>query len=407
MRKISLLSICRVLTALVFCLLPASSFCLHAEARDPFGIEKLIGNTDAVLVAGPDGNIIYTRNMDQQLVPASALKVFTALTALHYLGPDYRFRTEFYIDGNNNLIIKGYGDPLLISETVEQIAVQVARHLPMVADIVLDDAFFVKPIDIPGASTLSRNPYNAPNGALCVNFNTVHFTREKGILVSAEPQTPLLPLALKRIRGSNPDAGRITFSFDGDEITTYAGELFIHFFRDAGMTVTGGLRLGRVDPAKDRLIYRHASQYSVTDIIERLLKYSNNYIANQLLISIGASVYGPPGTLEKGVAAANEYANKILGIRELVIAEGSGLSRKNRASGAMFFKMLDVFAPYHALRPTEGSDFYKTGTLSGIRTRVGYIRCGNNDLYRYVILLNTPDKTVDPIIRRIISYLQQ
>jgi D-alanyl-D-alanine carboxypeptidase/D-alanyl-D-alanine-endopeptidase (penicillin-binding protein 4) len=405
MKRIRLLFICRVVTALVLCLLPASSFCPHAQARDPFGIEKLIGSTDAVLVAGPDGKIIYSKNMDQKLVPASALKVFTALTALHYLGPDYRFRTEFYVDGSNNLIIKGYGDPLLVSEAVKKISEQVAQCLPAVEDIVLDDAFFVKPIDIPGASTLSRNPYNAPNGALCVNFNTVYFTREKGILVSAEPQTPLLPLALKRIRGSNPDAGRITFSFDGDEITTYAGEMFIHFFREAGMKVTGGLRLGRVNPAKDRLIFRHASEYSVTDIIERLLKYSNNYIANQLLISIGASVYGPPGTLEKGVAAANGYASEILGIREIVIAEGSGLSRKNRASATMFYKMLDVFAPYHALMPTEGSDFYKTGTLSGIRTRVGYIRTGSGDLYRYVILLNTPDKTVDPIIRRIISHL--
>jgi serine-type D-Ala-D-Ala carboxypeptidase/endopeptidase (penicillin-binding protein 4) len=396
----------RILLAMVFCLLLPGTLRLHAETQDPFGIDRYIGNQDAVLVSGPDGKIIFSKNADQKLVPASALKVFTALAALHYLGPDYRFCTKFYQDAAGNLIIKGYGDPLLISETVEHITAQVARRLPAVADVILDDTFFVKPIDIPGASTLSRDPYNAPNGALCVNFNTVLFKHENGITVSAEPQTPLLPLAIKRIRGSNPGAGRITFSFDGDEITTYAGELFIHFFRAAGMTVNGGIRLGGVNPAKDRLIYRHASEYAVTDIIERLLKYSNNYIANQLLIAIGAVVYGPPGTLEKGLAAADAYADKILEIRGLVITEGSGLSRRNRASAAMFNRMLDAFSPYHALMPVENGEYFKTGTLSGVRTRVGYIRAGSGGLYQYAILLNSPDKTVDPIIRQITSRLR-
>lgn len=406
MKKIRLLCIRRILPAIVFCLLLPGTFHLHAETLDPFGINRFIGNRDAVLVSGPEGKIIFSKNADQKLVPASALKVFTALAALHYLGPDYRFCTEFYQDEAGNLIIKGYGDPLLISETVENIAAHVARRLPAVGDVVLDDTFFVKPIDIPGASTLSRDPYNAPNGALCVNFNTVLFKHENGIPVSAEPQTPLLPLAVKRIHGSNPGAGRITFSFNGDEITTYAGELFIHFFRAAGMTVNGGMRLGSANLAKDRLIYRHASEYAVTDIIERLMKYSNNYIANQLLISIGAAVYGPPGTLEKGVAAADGYGDKILGIPGLVIAEGSGLSRRNRASAAMLGKMLDAFAPYHALMPGEGGEYFKTGTLSGVRARVGYIRTGSGGLYKYAILLNTPDKTVDPIIMRIMSHLR-
>lgn len=393
--------------ALVICLLMADSSRPHAQTGDPFGIDKWISSRDAVLVADPGGKVVFSKNADRKLVPASALKVFTALIALYHLGPDYRFHTEFYQDGNNNLIIKGYGDPLLISEAVAIIAAHVAQRVPHVADVVLDDTFFAKPIDIPGASTLSRNPYNAPNGALCVNFNTVHFNRSEGVPVSAEPQTPLLPLALKRIRADNPDSGRITFSFDGEEITTYSGELFIHFFRAAGMTITGGLRLGRVDAAKDRLIYRYQSEYSVIDIIERLLKYSNNYIANQLLISVGAAVYGPPGTLEKGVSAAKQYSDNILGIRDLTLAEGSGLSRENRVSAAVFLKILDAFDPYHALMQTEDRDYYKTGTLTGIRTRVGYIRASSGELYRYVILLNTPDKTVDPIIKRIISHLDQ
>lgn len=391
----------RIFPVLFFCLLLASSRGVHAGSPDPFGIGHLIGSRDAVLVTDPGGKIIFSKNAERKMVTASALKIFTALAALHHLGPDYRFFTEFYQDDDNNLVIKGYGDPLLISEGVKKIAEQLIRRVPNVTDIVLDDTFFAKPIDIPGASTLSRDPYNAPNGALCVNFNTVLFNRVNGVPVSAEPQTPLLPLALKRIRAGKLDAGRITFSFDGDEITTYAGELFVHYFREAGMTIKGRLRLDRVDMSKDRLIYRYQSEYFITDIIERLLKYSNNYIANQLLISVGAAVYGPPGTLEKGVTAAKQYSADILGIRDLELAEGSGLSRENRVSAAVFLKILDAFAPYHALMPFEGGDYYKTGTLTGVRARVGFIRAGDGSLYRYVILLNTPEKTVDPIIRRI------
>jgi serine-type D-Ala-D-Ala carboxypeptidase/endopeptidase (penicillin-binding protein 4) len=386
----------------IFCLLLMNGIRLHAQPNDPFGISGMIGTHDAVLITGPDGSIIFSKNADQKLVPASALKVFTALAALHYLGPDYRFFTEFYTNEAGNLIIKGYGDPLLVSETIENIAAHIAGILPLAADVLLDDSFFTKPIDIPGASTLSPNPYNAPNGALCANFNTVYFTRKNKILpVSAEPQTPLLPLALQRIQAERSGDGRITLSFNGDEITLYAGELFVHFFRAAGMNITGRLRLGLVDPATDRLIYRHTSEFTITDIIGRLLKYSNNYIANQLLITVGASVYQPPGTLEHGIAAANRYAAEIRGLEGLVLAEGSGLSRKNRASAAMFASILDAFAPYHQLMPADGKDYYKTGTLVGVRTRVGYIVSGTGDLYRYAILLNSPDKTVDPIIRRL------
>jgi D-alanyl-D-alanine carboxypeptidase len=74
----------------------------------------LLGNQDAVLVADAKGRILFSKDADKKLVPASSLKILTALVALHYLGPDYRFTTEFYLDKNLNLKIKGYGDTLFI-----------------------------------------------------------------------------------------------------------------------------------------------------------------------------------------------------------------------------------------------------------------------------------------------------
>ena len=85
-------------------------------ASGPEAVTSLIGAEDSILVVDPNGSIVISKNDTKKLIPASILKIFTSLVALHYLGPDYRYQTEFFIDHNSNLKIKGYGDPRLISE---------------------------------------------------------------------------------------------------------------------------------------------------------------------------------------------------------------------------------------------------------------------------------------------------
>ena len=65
-------------------------------AQDQARISKLIGNRDAVLLADPNQKIIVSKNIAKKLIPASTLKILTALVGLQYLGSDYRFDTEFY-----------------------------------------------------------------------------------------------------------------------------------------------------------------------------------------------------------------------------------------------------------------------------------------------------------------------
>ena len=121
-------------------------------------------------------------------------------------------------------------------------------------------------------------------------------------------------------------------------------------------------------------------------------------MANQLLVTCGAETYGPPGTLENGVRAASAYAKTILKIDNLRLAEGSGISRKNRISARSFHKILKVFEPYHLLMRRTGKAFYKTGTLKGIHTRAGYIENHKGGLYSFVLLINTPGKSPKPIM---------
>jgi D-alanyl-D-alanine carboxypeptidase/D-alanyl-D-alanine-endopeptidase (penicillin-binding protein 4) len=163
-------------------------------------VTALIGTKDSLLVVDPNGDIIIAKNETKNRIPASILKVFTSLVAIHYLEPEHRYRTEFFIDNNSNLKIKGFGDPLLISEIVLEISRLLAALLGpslIINDLIVDDSYFSQPLTIPGVSSSSQ-PYDAPNGALCVNFNTVFFKHTPSGYVSAEDQTPLLPYAEKK-----------------------------------------------------------------------------------------------------------------------------------------------------------------------------------------------------------------
>ena len=114
----------------IFLLLFTSSI-IHAGDRQK--LEKHIGDKDSVLVGHSSGRILFSKNAKKILVPASILKILTALVALDYLGPDFRFKTEFYIDSEKNLKIKGYGDPLLISEVLTEIAASLSNRIKLTA----------------------------------------------------------------------------------------------------------------------------------------------------------------------------------------------------------------------------------------------------------------------------------
>jgi D-alanyl-D-alanine carboxypeptidase/D-alanyl-D-alanine-endopeptidase (penicillin-binding protein 4) len=377
-------------------------------------VARMISTRDALLIADAGGRILYARNADKPLVPASTLKLLTSLVALHYLGADYRFVTEFYVDRHSNLKIKGYGDPLLISEALEQLADALKRSSALqglhLHDLIVDDTYFAAPISIPGIAEDPFQPYNAPVGALCVNFNTIAFKVEQRRplqLVSKEPQTPLLPFAERCIRqrlsDRPPSGGRMVLSRQGGEHTLYAGHLMRYYLQQAGIAIHGKIRTGTVNPHTDRLVYRYRSAYTVNDVIENLLHYSNNFIANQLLLHSGAKVFGPPATLDKGVRSAIQYVQTHFKLKghNLTLVEGSGISRRNRITARMLHRILIRFsACYTCLRHQKG-DYYKTGTLNGIRTRAGYLKISDTQGYHYVIMLNTPGKSAETVVARL------
>ncbi|MEW5910530.1 MAG: D-alanyl-D-alanine carboxypeptidase [Thermodesulfobacteriota bacterium] len=366
---------------------------------------EMLGDQDALLVVDPNGKIILSKNSDDPLIPASTLKILTSLVALHYLGEAHRFVTEFYLDREKNLKIKGYGDPFLVSEVISGIASELSTRISTVNSILLDDGFFSKPIEIPGVFP-SFEPYDAPNGALCANFNTVNFKKEKDGYVSAEPQTPLLPFVKNRIARSDLKEGRILLSNRQDEMTLYFGHLLRYFLNEKGVKTGHRIGPGRIDESKDRMIFRFISPFSLHDVISELLKYSNNFVANQLFITVGARVYGPPGNIEKGIRASQEFIKHELNTEKIVVAEGSGISRKNRISAKDMSRVLARFKPHRLLMTTKNGESFKTGTLGGVSALAGYGEDPHSSLYTFVILLNTPGNRADAVMKKIRAFLR-
>jgi len=361
-------------------------------------LSHLLGPNDAVGVIDPDGRQLVSINADRLLVPASILKTLTALAALHYLGREYRFSTDFFITPDNHLIIKGYGDPLLVSERFGDIAGHLATRITRIEGLILDDRYFSYPIVIPGRNN-TLQPYDAPNGALCVNFNTVNFRQNSGHWESAEPQTPLLPFAIRKIRASGQKEGRITLAADRREILQYSGEMFLYFLGKAGIDIQEGIVWDAIQSGEKTLLWRYTAPNSLQDVVAALLEFSNNFIANQLMLAIGAARFGPPGTMEKGLQAVRSYYTTVLGAQTGHIAEASGLSRDNRISANTMLHILHHFQPYHGLMRREGRQWYKTGTLSGVSTRAGYLNSADGGHYRFVVMINTPGKRSDRVMR--------
>lgn len=371
----------------------------------PGALKPMLGHDDAIMVASSDGVPLVEINAERLLIPASILKVLTALAAIDTLGAEYRFPTDFYSDSRNNLIIKGYGDPLLISERLETICKTLAEKIQSVEGLLLDNTYFNRPILIPGRGR-STEPYDAPNGALCVNFNTVAFRRQDGRWVSDEPQTPLLPAVIPKIAASGLTNGRITLAADSQEALQYTGELFRYFLEKHGVAVRGGIGKASADSNKHHRVWRYLSETGLRGVVAKLLEFSNNFIANQLLLSMGAHVYGPPATVEKGVRVLNAYYRNILNIQGGTIVEASGISRQNRVSARDMMTVVERFAPYHKLMRHSDRQYYKTGHLKGVRSRVGYLSSDRGNPYRFVVMVNTPGKSTDGIMRTIERHLK-
>ena len=345
-----------------------------------------------VLVMDAEGNELVAQNTDKPFVPASVTKIVTAWLAMEVLGGDYRFETRFYLDDKRKLYVRGGGDPFLISEELAPLATGLVAAIgnKPITGIVLDASHYPANLRIPGIENTGE-AYNALNSALAVNFNTVSAVRSGNKVRSAETQTPITPLAISQFRLRGPNGkGRISLSQDPAVSLHYAGELIAAFIERAGGSVKGKISTGTVLVGL-KPVYVHQQSRTLSQILVELLRASNNYIANQIFLEIGAHRLGGPVSLQKSLRVANEMLAAHGLAAAIHLEEGSGISRSNRFTARGLAKVLELFAPNASLLHGHDGGMNKTGTLDGVSTLAGYADTASHGRVRFVIALASND----------------
>ena len=114
------------------------------------------------------------------------------------------------------------------------------------------------------------------------------------------------------MRGTVPVSGEWAVWKRIDNPPLYFGSTLKRILEMHGIRVRGKPKLGAV-PERARLLY--VAQSETFDLVlKRMNKYSSNFVAEQLLKTLGAEVKGPPGTTANGVSAAEEFLEREVGI---------------------------------------------------------------------------------------------
>jgi D-alanyl-D-alanine carboxypeptidase/D-alanyl-D-alanine-endopeptidase (penicillin-binding protein 4) len=377
--------------------------------------------------------------------PGSVMKLFTTYAALELLGPAYRWKTEAYRDGED-LYLKGYGDPKLNHESFWMLLRNVrGRGLrELRGDIVLDRSYFG-----PVAPELIDNeifrPYNVTPDALLVNFKSIRFVfypEDAKVRLYVEPHLPGLEVvnSLKISDGACPE-GRafrdlIQASFQSAPpraaftgfYPVVCGERDLHvalhhpedyvagmirvLWAEMGGTWSGRLREGLVSPDAT-LIYTHESE-PLAEIVRDINKFSNNVMARQLYLTLGAELGGAPAQPQAAARAISQWMLfKGIDSEDFTIENGSGLSRHESARATTLMALLQaawkspVMPELMASLPVVAADgtmrkrlhgeavagnaHIKTGLLSDTRALGGYVLDRGGRRHAVVMIANHPN----------------
>lgn len=335
--------------------------------------------------------VLFEYRGNDFFIPASTVKVATSAMAIKELGTEFRFPTDFYLTGKDELIVKGYGDPFLTSEEMKKIAGELKETgLKKISGIWLDVSYFAANLATKGAGQ-SLDPYNALNGALIANFNTVLIKKAPdGTITSAETQTPLTPIAMQRGKSMPTGTDRINLGVDHKIGAQYFGELLSALMVAEGIEIKGGIDFIKTYPAKTKKILTHKSSKTVGEIIAEILEYSTNFSSNQIYLALGAKKFGAPATHEKSQKVLQAFLQDELQWDPVYVYEGAGLSRMNKITPKQMSQLLKYFSDYKKLMPLKEKVFRaKTGTLNGVNTLAGYFKMPDSEKWiRFVVFVN-------------------
>ncbi len=298
------------------------------------------------------GKTLYQHDAHRILNPASTMKLLTSIAAFETFGSQHRFSTAIY--GNKKassgeleqLWIKGYGSPVLVSEELSWMAQSLKKQgiRAVKGPLFIDDSYFEaeNPIRFPGKT--GKSVYRIVTSALSYNFNV--------------PES--LIYAGKRIDKTNPKSARSPL-IDNKimDPSYYTARAIKQSLAQQNISVSGPIKFQAVPPTAELLLL-HDSQ-KLSQIVAALNKYSNNYIAEQLLRLLGVAQFGQ-GRSKAGLAVLSKTLKKVgVSKHNYRLDNGSGLSRKNRLSAAQLTRLLQ-----HALNSSYGEDLVRSLSIAGV-----------------------------------------
>jgi D-alanyl-D-alanine carboxypeptidase/D-alanyl-D-alanine-endopeptidase (penicillin-binding protein 4) len=409
----------------------------------------------AVYVQAVEGNsAIITHNANKSMNPASVMKLLTTSAALELLTPAYRWKTEIYRDGDvvngelqGDLIIKGYGDPSFKAQdfwrmlmTLQQLGINEIK-----GDLIFDKSYFAKRVDNQHAfDDEIWRAYNAEPSAFLVNGRNTSFkfsTTKTVVNVNQDFELPEIKIVnnMKLEQGAcgewrdrfgykikqnsndailtftgtfTPDCGERYLELSVFDDEKYALYTFKKLWRELGGKFSGQLYIKETPNNAIKVLEQFSDPLGY--VIRDINKWSNNLMARQLLLTLGAEKIGIPATELAGTKALNAWlSDSGTKFDELVVENGSGLSHIERISAEHLGKMLvntynsPVMPEFMASLPilaldgtikkrlnnskSKGRAHLKTGSLDGVSAIAGYILDANNHRHVLVMFINHPN----------------
>ena len=446
---VSLISLCAALAA---CLLPLPTRAdALGDALDHIlSIPALRGGiTGAVVQRVGDGQILYTREADRRLMPASNRKLFTSAAALEVLGGRFTFKTDVLATSKpdaegtlrGDICLRGVGDSLLSPVDLDEMAKEVAgAGVKRVEGRVIGDGgvFQGSPYgegwswdDLPYYYAAQVAGLEVSRGILAVHVTAgVHVGDP--VRVAVDQPTAYLPLVntaatgdktaadtcdISRPAGHNllvvtgivPVGGKADGVVTVEDPAHYAATVFRETLQRLGVQVTGPAMSGVRPEAATVLLGSHVS-IPLSLYIARMNKPSDNLLAESLVRTLGA-VKGKAGTYGAGHTVETAFF-KTLGLDTDVInlADGSGLSRYDLVTPHVVADLLRAmhgkpdWQAYYASLPIAGVDgslrgrmkgtaaannvHAKTGSMSSVSSLSGYVTGKGGGLYAFSLIMN-------------------
>jgi D-alanyl-D-alanine carboxypeptidase/D-alanyl-D-alanine-endopeptidase (penicillin-binding protein 4) len=367
-----------VFSIIVFCLIFNHFHFVKATTNLHGTVQSQLGNENiSVSIREIDsGEPLYMNNGDKAMKPASTLKLLTASATLELLGPDYRFQTSVYIDGdvkNNTLhgdvYIKGGGDPTLQKKDFTLIA-SVLKHYGIHninGNLYGDDSLFSGEQLTPGISKEDESYYFAARttaltmspdndydaGTIIVHLNAKNVGEKP--FINAEPYVSGMVIQNHAVTVNRNEKNTIEIlrQYGTNQITITGNIPFNSTFKDwvtlndptintlqaikatveeFGLTFSDQSKFQRnTVPKKAKRIYTKHS-LPIKSLMFPFLKLSNNSIADILVKTLGREVYGK-GDTNEGLEALNKFGTSIgLNMENWNFEDGSGMSHANQVT---------------------------------------------------------------------------